>query len=119
MQLPEAKEQDFSHLGIELKQFLLINKVILLETTFVSLAPLAQNSGVTWHSSHVRYKLSKVLWIPIEGERQIPLAERHVGTNFVAAIKFSRTTSASRLGRIDGLLKGKLTEITACIGEVP
>ena len=36
--------------------------------------------GLTWEISHVRNKLSKVLWIPVEGEREIPLAERHVGS---------------------------------------
>ena len=36
--------------------------------------------GITWETSHVRNKLSKVLWIPVEGEREIPLAERHVGS---------------------------------------
>ncbi|XPE45472.1 MutH/Sau3AI family endonuclease [Shigella flexneri] len=37
--------------------------------TFVCVAPLTGNSGVTWENSHVRHKLKRVLWIPVEGER--------------------------------------------------
>ena len=39
-------EQDFSHLGIELKTLPINTEGFPLETTFVSLAPLVQNSGV-------------------------------------------------------------------------
>ena len=39
-------EQDFSHLGIELKTLPINAEGFPLETTFVSLAPLVQNSGV-------------------------------------------------------------------------
>ncbi|MBR7437516.1 MutH/Sau3AI family endonuclease, partial [Klebsiella pneumoniae] len=45
----------------------------------VCVAPLTGNSGVTWESSHVRHKLQRVLWIPVEGERTISLAARRVG----------------------------------------
>ncbi|MDF7671081.1 DNA mismatch repair endonuclease MutH [Orbaceae bacterium ESL0721] len=72
-------EQDFTRLGIELKTIPLNRDGKPLETTFVSVAPLMANYGITWESSHVKYKLSKVLWIPIEGDRTIPLAERKVG----------------------------------------
>ena len=72
-------EQDFSHLGIELKTIPIDAQGYPLETTFVSLAPLVQNSGVNWAHSHVKHKLSKVLWIPVQGERRIPLAERYIG----------------------------------------
>ncbi|MCX8671717.1 DNA mismatch repair endonuclease MutH [Gilliamella sp. B2865] len=72
-------EQDFSNLGIELKTIPVNKEGKPLETTFVSVIPLMANHGVIWETSHVKYKLSKVLWIPIEGERSIPLAERKVG----------------------------------------
>lgn len=72
-------EQDFAHLGIELKTIPVNAKGEPLETTFVSLAPLALNHGVTWQTSHVRHKLQSVLWIPVEGSRTIPIAQRHIG----------------------------------------
>ncbi|KDN09968.1 MULTISPECIES: DNA mismatch repair endonuclease MutH [unclassified Gilliamella] len=72
-------EQDFANLGIELKTIPVDKHGKPLETTFVSVTPLMANHGVIWETSHVRYKLAKVLWIPIEGERTITLANRKVG----------------------------------------
>lgn len=71
-------EQDFAALGVELKTIPIDRQGRPLETTFVCVAPLTGNSGVTWESSHVRHKLQRVLWIPVEGEREIPLAQRRV-----------------------------------------
>ncbi len=61
-------EQDFAALGVELKTIPIDSRGRPLETTFVCVAPLTGNSGVTWESSHVRHKLQRVLWIPVEGE---------------------------------------------------
>ncbi len=73
-------EQDFAALGVELKTIPVDSLGRPLETTFVCVAPLTGNSGVTWETSHVRHKLKRVLWIPVEGERSIPLAQRRVGS---------------------------------------
>ncbi len=113
-------EQDFAHLGIELKTIPINAQGFPLETTFVSLAPLIQNSGVNWQNSHVRHKLSKVLWIPIEGERHIPLAERHIG----APILWQPSPQQeARLRQdweelMDYIVLGKLDQITARLGDV-
>ncbi|HHF0166173.1 DNA mismatch repair endonuclease MutH [Haemophilus influenzae] len=113
-------EQDFSHLGVELKTLPINAEGYPLETTFVSLAPLVQNSGVKWENSHVRHKLSCVLWIPIEGSRHIPLRERHIG----APILWKPTAEQERQLKqdweelMDLIVLGKLDQITARIGEV-
>ena len=113
-------EQDFSHLGVELKTLPINAECYPLETTFVSLAPLVQNSGVKWENSHVRHKLSCVLWMPIEGSRHIPLRERHIG----APILWKPTTEQERQLKqdweelMDLIVLGKLEQITARIGEV-
>jgi len=113
-------EQDFSHLGIELKTLPINAEGYPLETTFVSLAPLVQNSGVKWENSHVRHKLSCVLWMPIEGSRHIPLRERHIG----APILWKPTAEQERQLKqdweelMDLIVLGKLDQITARIGEV-
>ena len=65
-------EQDFAALGVELKTIPIDSSGRPLETTFVCVAPLTGNSGVTWENSHVRHKLKRVLWVPVEGERTIP-----------------------------------------------
>lgn len=71
--------QDFEELGVELKSIPVGHDGRPLETTFVSVAPLTGIRGLRWENSHVRNKLSRVLWIPVEGEREIPVCDRHVG----------------------------------------
>ncbi|MGX2967278.1 DNA mismatch repair endonuclease MutH [Ursidibacter sp. B-7004-1] len=113
-------EQDFAHLGIELKTIPVNAKGMPLETTFVSLAPLTQNSGITWQTSHVKHKLQRVLWIPIEGERTIPLAQRHIGM----PILWSPSPTEDKQLQQDWeelmelIVLGRLNEINATLGEV-
>ncbi|MCI7480357.1 DNA mismatch repair endonuclease MutH [[Pasteurella] aerogenes] len=113
-------EQDFSHLGIELKTIPINAAGKPLETTFVSLAPLVQNTGITWENSHVKHKLSKVLWIPVEGERQLPLAQRHIG----APILWQPNARQAQQLRQDWeelmeyIVLGQLDKINARLGEV-
>ncbi|MDN0087699.1 DNA mismatch repair endonuclease MutH [Yersinia nurmii] len=113
-------EQDFANIGIELKTIPISAQGKPLETTFVCVAPLTGNSGVTWESSHVRHKLARVLWIPVEGERQIPLAERRIG----APLLWSPNAEEEELLRrdweelMDLIVLGKVESITARHGEV-
>lgn len=113
-------EQDFAALGVELKTIPVDAQGRPLETTFVCVAPLTGNSGVTWETSHVRHKLKRVLWIPVEGDRAIPLAERHVG----APLLWSPNKEEDRLLRMDWeelmdlIVLGQVERITARHGEV-
>ena len=107
-------EQDFRHLGIELKTIPINAQGYPLETTFVSLAPLIQNSGVNWQNSHVRHKLSRVLWIPIEGSRSIPLAERRIGPPILWQPREQRDWEEL----MDYIVLGQLDKINARLGEV-
>lgn len=113
-------EQDFAHLGIELKTLPINSAGYPLETTFVCLAPLIQNSGVDWAHSHVRHKLSKVLWVPIEGSRHIPLAQRRVGSPILwqpsPAQELQLRQDWEEL--MDYIVLGKLSKITARLGTV-
>lgn len=113
-------EQDFRHLGIELKTIPINAQGYPLETTFVSLAPLTQNSGVNWQNSHVRHKLSRVLWIPIEGSRSIPLAERHIGTPILWQPSEQQERQLQRDWEelMDYIVLGQLDKINARLGEV-
>lgn len=76
-------QQDFPELGIELKTIPIDATFRPLETTYVCYAPLTGQTGVTWETSNVRNKLQQVLWLPLEGDRQIPLAERRVASGFL------------------------------------
>lgn len=113
-------EQDFPHLGVELKTIPVDRQGKPLETTFVCVAPLTGNSGITWQTSHVKHKLQKVLWIPVEGERSIPLSERRVGT----ALLWTPSEQEENQLRndweelMDLIVLGKVESITARHGEV-
>ncbi|HDX1087375.1 DNA mismatch repair endonuclease MutH [Pasteurella multocida] len=113
-------EQDFAHLGIELKTLPINAQGMPLETTFVSLAPLTQNVGVSWENSYVRHKLSKVLWILVEGERQIPLSERRVGQPILWQPSAQQELRLKRDWEelMEYISLGKLEQINATLGEV-
>ena len=108
-------EQDFAHLGVELKTIPIDSQGKPLETTFVCVAPLTGNSGVTWLTSHVRHKLARVLWIPVEGGREIPLRERRVG----APLLWSPNAEEDEMLRqdweelMDMIVLGRVEQITA------
>jgi len=108
-------EQDFAHLGIELKTIPIDASGKPLETTFVCVAPLTGNSGVTWQTSHVRHKLARVLWSPGEGQRDIPLRQRRVG----APLLWSPDAEEDEMLRqdweelMDMIVLGRVEQITA------
>ncbi|MCW8091856.1 DNA mismatch repair endonuclease MutH [Alteromonas sp. ASW11-130] len=70
--------QDFPELGIELKTIPINSAGEPLETTYACYAQLLIPPGTTWENCNVRNKLSQVLWVPVEGERQIPVAQRRI-----------------------------------------
>ncbi|MGX3067137.1 DNA mismatch repair endonuclease MutH [Ursidibacter arcticus] len=113
-------EQDFAHLGIELKTIPVNTKGMPLETTFVSLAPLTQNSGITWQTSHVKHKLQRVLWVPVEGERSIPVAQRHIGIPILwsPSPKEEQQLQQDWEELMELIVLGRLNEINATLGEV-
>lgn len=104
-------EPDFPHLGIELKTIPIDRHAKPLETTFVCVAPLTGLVGVNWHNCHLKHKLSRVLWIPIIAERDIPVAERVVCTPFLwsptaeeenmLALDWQELTDMIVLGRVE------------------
>ncbi len=113
-------QPDFVELGIELKSIPISHQGKPLETTFISVAPLIGVHGLNWQESHVRHKLAKVLWIPVEGEREIPLKDRRVGT----PILWSPTEQEENQLRQDWeelmemIVLGQVEQITAKHGEV-
>lgn len=113
-------EQDFPEIGVELKTIPIDRSGKPLETTFVCVAPLTGNSGITWESSHVRHKLQRVLWIPVEGERQIPLEQRRVGSPLLWTPSAEEDEQLKRDWEelMDMIVLGKVERITARHGEV-
>ncbi|MEH0874598.1 DNA mismatch repair endonuclease MutH [Pectobacterium cacticida] len=113
-------EQDFPDIGVELKTIPIDEQGRPLETTFVCVAPLTGNSGVTWESSHVRHKLARVLWIPVEGSRYIPLGKRRIGTPLIWSPSEEEEEQLRRDWEelMDLIVLGRVESITARHGEV-
>ncbi|CAK9884330.1 MAG: DNA mismatch repair protein MutH [Candidatus Erwinia impunctatus] len=113
-------EQDFAAIGVELKTIPVDLQGRPLETTFVCVAPLTGNVGVRWQESHVRYKLSRVLWIPVQGDRAIPLGERRVGTPLLWSPDYDEECRLQRDWEelMDMIVLGEVESITARHGEV-
>lgn len=76
-------EQDFPALGVELKTIPIDASGKPLETTYVCFAPLIGIAGLEWGQSNVKNKLNSVLWVPIDGRREIPPGERLIATPFL------------------------------------
>ncbi len=112
-------EQDFAAIGVELKTIPIDSQGKPLETTFVCVAPLTGNTGVTWETSHVRHKLKRVLWVPVEGERTIPLAQRRVGSPLLwsPSQEEDRQLQLDWEELMDLIVLGQVERITARHGE--
>ncbi|BAJ00892.1 DNA mismatch repair endonuclease MutH [Shewanella violacea] len=113
-------EQDFLHLGVELKTIPVDDKGKPIETTYVTVAPLVNIQGLTWEKSIVCHKLQTVLWIPVQGSRDIPVAQRQIGT----PILWSPTPDELALLKQDWeeimefIAMGQVQQLTARHGEV-
>ena len=113
-------EQDFKHLGIELKTIPIDQYGKVLETTFVCSTPILNTTGLTWENSNICNKLSQVLWVPVQGERAIPLAKRIVGNGFL----WSATEHQTHMLKSDWhelmekIALGQIESISARDGEV-
>jgi DNA mismatch repair protein MutH len=113
-------EQDFKHLGIELKTIPIDRQGKVLETTFVCATPILQTTHLTWENSNIRNKLSKVLWLPVQGERDVPLAERIVGNGFLwaASPQQERLMQQDWDELMEKIALGKIEQISARDGQV-
>lgn len=111
--------QDFEHLGIELKTIPISASGKPLETTFVCVAPLTDIQEPNWESSYIRTKLSKVLWIPIEGERIIPLKERTVCHPLLwqPSIQENEALKADWEELMELITLGNIDKINASLGQ--
>jgi len=113
-------EQDFKHLGIELKTIPIDQFGKVLETTFVCSTPILNTTGLTWENSNIRNKLSQVLWVPVQGERSIPLAERIVGSGFLwsASAHQEQLLQNDWHELMEKIALGQIESISARDGEV-
>lgn len=112
-------EPDFQLIGVELKTLPLNAKMQPKESTYVCVVSLEKSDERTWETSLVKKKLSRVLWVPIEADPDIPLAQRRVGSSFL----WSPTSDQEKILRgdwqelTDMIVMGNLDQITAEHGQ--
>lgn len=110
---------DFASIGVELKTVPVDRRGLPRESTYVCTVPL-EATGETWDSCWLRRKLARVLWLPIEADRDIPLGERRVGS----ALLWSPSGAEEAMLRRDWeelmerVSLGELDQISARHGEV-
>jgi DNA mismatch repair protein MutH len=100
---------DFEQLGVELKSIPVDRRGRPVESTFVCTISLEEIAEAEWSDSRVKRKLNRVLWIPVDGERSIAMAERRIGTPTLwspseaeeAILRFDWDTLAGIIGRGD------------------
>jgi DNA mismatch repair protein MutH len=110
---------DFEALGIELKTLPVSRAGKPLESTFVCTIELAEIGDMEWSTSRVHHKLARVLWVPVDGERAIPIGDRRIGSAFLwspssqqeAVLRFDWEELVGLIGR------GDLDRITGSLGK--
>ena len=113
-------EPDFQLIGIELKTLPLTASGKPKESTYVCTVPLTNLHEQTWEDTWLKRKLQRVLWLPIEADKSIPLAQRHIGS----AILWSPNKTESEQLRQDWeelmelVCLGKLDQISSHMGHV-
>lgn len=72
-------QPDFINLSIELKTIPMTPNGQPCESTYICTAPIPF-TDLTWENSRVWRKVAKILWVPIETDRQKALSEQRIGT---------------------------------------
>jgi DNA mismatch repair protein MutH len=111
-------EPDFQHIGIELKTLPLNRSGSPKESTFVCAINLSEIES-HWEESLVKHKLSRVLWIPIEADPEIPLAARRIGSAILWSPDEKQESALKRDWQelMEMIAMGELEQITAHQGE--
>ncbi|GAC26559.1 DNA mismatch repair endonuclease MutH [Paraglaciecola mesophila] len=112
-------QQDFANIGVELKTIPIDVNGYPLETTYVCYAHLVDVAGIHWATSSVRNKLNKVLWVPIDGRRDIPPSERTIGTPFLWSLQGQQEAYLRQDWEeiMDMIAMGDIEKVTARYGE--
>jgi DNA mismatch repair protein MutH len=111
-------EPDFQHIGVELKTLPLSKNGTPKESTYVCSINLMQIES-QWETSLVNHKLSRVLWLPVEADPDIPLAARRIGTAILWSPNEEQETTLRRDWEelMDMIATGELEQITAHQGQ--
>ncbi|MDP3560445.1 MAG: DNA mismatch repair endonuclease MutH [Legionellaceae bacterium] len=113
-----ASLPDFHHLGIELKTLPIGTNHKPLESTYVTMVPLKIDQACQWRASICYHKLQKVLFVPFEGDRDIPFAVRRLGAGFLWSPSAEEEAVLENDWReiMDYIIAGRIDEIDARMG---
>jgi len=112
-------EPDFQLIGVELKTLPLTASGNPKESTYVCTVPLNDLHNLSWQSSWVKRKLQRVLWVPLEGDKRLPLNQRHIGN----AILWSPKDNVAAQLKLDWeehmhhICLGQLDQISSHMGK--
>lgn len=110
---------DFHELGIELKTIPINQAGKPAESTFVTTIPLLTVHQQVWETSQCFSKLKRVLWIPLEGNKEIDFYNRRIGSGVIWSPNEEQANILkqdwSELTFMIGT--GRLSEIDASMGE--
>lgn len=113
-------EPDFRAIGVEMKTLPIDRNGKPRESTYVCTVPLDAGLEASWETSWVCRKLARVLWLPVEAEPEIPLAQRRIGTPLLWSPDERETQALQQdweeLGEM--MRMGELELITARLGKV-
>ena len=112
-------EPDFRLISVELKTIPIGPNRRPLESTYVCTVPLAGDAAPDWRDSNVRRKLARVLWVPFEGDRAIPLPERRIGSALLWSPSDEEESALADDWEtlMDRVVLGRVEEISAREGE--
>lgn len=112
-------EPDFQLIGIELKTLPLTNSGKPKESTYVCTVPLSNLHEQKWDTCWLKRKLQRVLWLPIEADKRIPLAERHVGNAILWSPSDAQLSQLQQDWEelMELVCLGKLDQITSHMGR--
>lgn len=112
-------EPDFVALGIEMKTLPLNAQGQPKESTYVCTVSMTQSGELSWQDSWIRRKLAHVLWVPVEADAEIPIAERYIGNAWLwqPTDKQSLVLQGDWEELMDRIVLGEQSEITAKEGE--
>lgn len=110
---------DFPELGIELKTIPIGKGRKALESTFVCSISFEQITQESFEGSVCYKKLRRVLWFPIEGDAEIPYAERRLGLGFLwsMGLEEQRILKQDWQELSDYIRFGEFENISAHLGE--
>lgn len=113
-------EPDFQKIGIELKTLPINKQGKPKESTYVCTVPLTDIQGLNWETSLVYRKLSRVLWVPVEADPDIPFSQRRIGNAFLwspdAEQENTLRTDWEELMEMVGL--GQLDRVSSRFGKI-